>query len=401
MPNTFSAYLMPRILAGALQVLREEVAFAKLMNKDFEGSAGHLGQQVSVSIPYGQDIYPITPAQVPPALVDSKMYSRLITIDQWYGSRFHFSTKDMVEYDFGNSQFVPRQVAESARALARQINQTIAALWTKIPNLCGTVASRIFASNIDKLGDVRTRLNFQLCPDPNRVLLMSLLDENDAMKLDDVKKNPQMAGDHDVYRKAFLGRIFDLDMVRDRDVKTSGAAGTGIVGTATCAATAKGSSTISVTMSSGGSDALHFHDGDIFLISDDSTAADQLLRRQYAQQGVLSIASGATGTVTLDHPLETTLAGTETLSVATGQGAGTVNVAGDLSGFGLVMRIPPSSIEGAPTIGPSAEMTDPVSGIPLKLTYLPGYHASQFELSFLAGVDVVDWRRLTRVYSKT
>lgn len=401
MSNTFASTLMPRILAGALQVLREEVAFAKLMSKDYEGSAGHLGQQVSVAIPYAADTYDVTPAAVPPALTDSKFYSRLITINTWKGTRFSFTPKEAMEYDFGNSQYVPRSIAEAARAQARLINQSITALWTKIPNLVGNVSSRLFASNIDSLADTRTRLNYQLCPPENRVLVMSLEDENDAMKLDDVKRNPQMAGDHDVYRKALLGRIYDIDLVRDRDIATSGAAGTGITGTATCAATAKGSSTISVTMSGGGGDSLHFHDGDIFMISDDSTASSQLMRRQYANQGAVTIASAGTGTITLDHPLETTLAGTETLTVATGQGAGRVNIAGDLSGFGLVMRIPPSSIEGAPTIGPSIDMTDPVSGIPMKLTYLPGYHAAQWELSTLWGVDVVDWRRLTRDYSKT
>ena len=410
MANTFSSSLMPRILAGALAVLREEVAFAKNMSKDYEGAAGHLGQVVSVAVPTGAaSTYAVTPAAVPPALTDATQNSRLITINNWYGTRFSFTPKEFMEFDFTNSKFVPNAIAEAARAQARLINQSIAALYTKIPNMAGTVSSRLFASNIDGLSDVRTRLNYQLCPDANRTFIMSLADENDAMKLDDVKRNPQMAGDHEVYRKAFLGRIYDIDLVRDRDVKTSGAAGAGKVGTATCAAVLKGATTISVTMSAGGSDSLALNAGDIFMIDGDPAttggdsvgAASQAYRQMYTTASVVSIGNGATGTITLDHPLPVALIGTETISIATGQGAGTVNIAGDLSGFGLVMRTPPSSIEGAPTIGLSVDMTDPVSGIPMKLSYLPGYHAAQWELSTLWGVDIVDWRRLTRVYSKS
>jgi hypothetical protein len=395
MSNSFASTLMPRILAGALQVLREEVAFAKGMNKDFEASAGHLGQQISVAIPYPAGTYDITPAAVPPALTDATQLARLISVTNWKGTRFSFTPKEMTEFDFGNSQYVPRSIAEAARAQARLINQSIAALWTKIPNVVGANDARLFASTINNLADVRTRLSYQLCPDEERALIMGLEDENDAMKLDDVKKNPQMAGDHEVYRKAMLGRIYDIDLIRDRDVVGAANSTANIAGTLTCANTALGSLTIVATATGGDA---NLPDGTIIMLSDDSSASSNLVRRSYAVQGTTNIANTASGVITLDHPLEATIV-LPTVSIFPKQG-GRQNIAGQLAGFGLVMRIPPSSIEGAPTIGPSIDMADPVSGIPMKLTYLPGYHSAQWELSTLWGVDVVDWRRLLRVQSK-
>jgi hypothetical protein len=406
MSNSFATTLMPRILAGALEVLREEVAFAKRMNKDYEASAGHIGQQVSVAIPYPAGTYDVTPAAVPPALTDSNFLSRLITINNWKGTRFSFTPKDVVEFDFGNSQYVPKSIAEAARAQARLINQSITALWPKIPNIVGDNDARLFntTGKLGGLADARERLNFQLCPDNDRSLIFGLEDERDATVLDEIVKNPQMAGDHDVFRKAYLGKIYDIELARDRDIVTSSSAGT-ITGAVTVSNATKGATTLTLTtVASTGAVALNY--GDVFMISDDynggNTAA--VLRRSYAVADVagVTIGAGTAGTVTLDHPLEVTLTGgANTITVYPKQGGCRQCIGGNLSGFGLVMRTPPSSIEGAPTIGPSIDMTDPVSGIPMKLTYLPGYHAAQWELSTMWGVDVVDWRQLLRVQSKT
>lgn len=388
MSNTFSSSLMPRILAGALKVLREEMAIASRVTKDYNGAAGQLGQTVSVAVPYAMSSYSITPAATAPSLVDAQFAAKTITIDQWKGSRFHLSETDVVNYNVGNSQIVPNQIAEAARRLIRDVNQSIFAKYTKIAGWAGDVTTQLFTSSINNLAAVDYRLNYQLCPAENRVMLVTLAGRQAALQLDDVKKNPQLAGDQDAFRRASLGMIYGMDILHDRDVPTH-TMGTGFSAAYVNTAAAIYSESVAVRAATSGF--LAVKAGDVVKFGTTEV--------YYSVQSDVSLSAGESGTLTLDRPLESALTINTAVDDPTGHGSGVNFVAGDLQGFGLVMRTPGESIEGAPTLGPSLTMVDPQSGIPLKLTYLPGYHAAQWELSVLYGVDIVDQRRLCRVGS--
>jgi hypothetical protein len=391
MSNSFNSNLMPRILAGALRVLREEAVFAKMCTKDVSGAAGSLGQTVSIAVPSAQASYAITPAATAPSLVDATFVAKTVTIDQFRGSRFHLSTTDSVNYNLANSEIVPNQVAEAARKLARDVNQAIWGKYTKIYGWAGTATTNLFGSSINNLAAADQRLNQQLCPPDNRVLITTLAGRAAALQLDDVKKNPQLAGDPSAYRRASLGMIYGMEVFHDRDI-SSHTAGTGFSAAYINTAASIGGATIAVRAATGGF--LQLQAGDIFTVSSDTTV-------YYTSTSAISLAAGESGTITLDRPLDAALAINETLSTPTGFASGYNYIAGDLSGYGLVMRVPAAdgSIDGAPTLGPSMSMVDDVTGIPLKLTYIPGYHAAQWELSVLYGVDIIDGRRLIRVGS--
>jgi hypothetical protein len=393
MANTFNASLMPRILAGALKVLREETVLARKCTKDISSAAGELGQTVSIAVPSAQASYAITPAATAPALVDASFVARTVTVDQFRGSRFHLSATDMANYNLGNSEIVPNQIAEAARKLARDLNQAIVAKYTSIAGWAGDVTTNLFASSVNGLAAVDARLNYQLCPPESRVLITTLAGRSLALQLDDVKKNPQLAGDQEAYRRASLGMIYGMDVYHDRDIPTH-AAGSGTIFSAAYINTAAaiGASTIVVRAATGGS--ITMKAGDIFTTSGDTTI-------YYTTTADLTVAAGATDTLTLDRPLEAAITINETLAVPTGFASGVNYLAGDLAGIGLVMRVPAAggSIEGAPTLGPSMAMVDEFTGMPVKLTYLPGYHAAQWELSILYGAGVIDGRRLVRVGS--
>lgn len=390
MSNTFATELMPRILAGALQVLREEMVVATKVTKDFNGAAGQLGQTVSVAVPQAMDSYSITPAATPPALVDARFLAKTVTIDTWKGSRFNLSSTDMLNYNLQNSQIVPNQIAEAARRLSRDVNQAIFSKYTKIYGWAGNVSASLFASNVNTLSDVDYRLNLQLCPAANRLLVCSLGDRQAALKLDDVKKNPQLAGDTEAYRRASLGQIYAFDVLHDRDIVSHTTGTISAANVTVNANTAKYATSVVVATGVGAAVALKAGD----IVQFGSTAGQYNL---YAVQADVSCGANTTCTVTLDRPLDEALLATTVVGLPAGFGTGNQDIAGDMAGYALVMRTPGESIEGAPTLGPSITMTDPMTGIPLKLTYLPGYHAAQWELSCLFGVDVIDGRRLVRV----
>lgn len=380
---------MPRILAGALTVLREEMVIATKVTKDFNGAAGQLGQTVSIAVPQAMASYSITPAATAPALVDAQFLAKTVTVDTWKGSRFNLSQLDMTNYNLQNSQIVPNQIAEAARRLARDVNQSIFGTYTKIYGYSGNAAVALFGANVNNLADVDYRLNLQLCPSENRILAVGLADRQDALKSDDVKKNPQLAGDTEAYRRASLGRIYAFDVMHDRDCPTHTTGTLSAANVTVSANAAKYATSFVMACGVGASAALK--EGDIIQIG---TAATQY--NLYAVQADVSISANTTDTITLDRPLDEAITATTAVKLVSGFGSGVQCIAGDPAGFALVMRVPGDSIEGAPTLGPSLTMVDPQTGIPMKLTYLPGYHSAQWELSILYGTDMIDGRRLVR-----
>ncbi|MEN6534293.1 MAG: P22 phage major capsid protein family protein, partial [Bryobacteraceae bacterium] len=323
MSNTFATELMPRILAGALQVLREEMVIASKVTKDYNGAAAQLGQTVSIAVPQAMDSYSITPAATPPALVDAKFLAKTITIDTWKGSRFHLTSADVLNYNAANSMFVPNQIAEAARRLARDVNQAIYAKYTKIYGYTGNALASLFASNINATAEVDYLLNFQLCPPSPRIMAVTLLGRQAALQLDDVKKNPQLAGDTEAFRRASLGMIYGMDVLHDRDVPTHDGSASNITGTPNIAANvAKYGTTVTVTANA--TQSANLVAGDVVRFTGGSGA-----NVYYSVQDTLTLAANGTETIELDRPVETALTIADKMYLVSAANSAPQYIAGD------------------------------------------------------------------------
>lgn len=379
MANTFSTELMPRILAGALEVLREEMALASKVTKDFNGAAAQLGQTVSVMKPVAQSAASVTPAATPPSLSDSTPGVQQITIDQWKATRFHMSTKEATEIQAG--VFVPNQIREAARALARNVNQYLFGKYKSFYGYAGTAGTNPFATNVNPAADVAEQLDYHLCPPEDRLLFINLAAQTAARKLTDLRY-ALYAGDTEALRRGAVGRVFGMDVIADRDVPSHTA---GVPGGTPLVNGALAAGATSVAMDGGGA-AGTYKEGDVILLAGDSYP--------YVVTADVTLDGSGVGTLTVQPPIRTAIADNAAITL---KASHTVNLACDPKAFGLVMRVPDSSIVGAPTYGEHMSMTDPKSGIPLKLSYLPGYHAAQWELSILYGAAVIDARRGARL----
>lgn len=388
MANTFDSSLQPRILAGALDVLREEAALAAEVSKDFNGAAASVGETVTINKPTAQTAGDVTPAATPPAFVDKTYDVTSITIDKWKRSAFYLTDREAQQILAGN--IVPNQVKEAARALAYQLNSDLWANYKQAYGYAGTAGTDPFATNTNPVVDARKVLNYQMCPDGNRVLLIGLTEEASALKLDDFKKM-FYAGDAKAFRNGDIGNLYGCRVRRDRQrpVHTAGTITTGLITKASTVVAAGLKTAVATTAASTGACALLV--GDVIAIAGHTTT--------YTLTATATQASAATDvTLTFEPGLEVALAGSEAITVKASHG---VNLAFDPAGFGLVMRTLKDSIEGAPTLGQHMVMTDPVTGMPLKLSYYPGYHANQWELSILYGSKIIDLRRVVRLAGAT
>lgn len=388
MANSFDSTLMPRLLGSALEVLTEEFWLASKINKNFDNTAGKIGDTLVVAKPVANTTYSITPAATPPAL-QSRSYDQVsLTVDTFKGSRFDFTDREMTQYMLNNQ--VPNNLAEAARALAKDLNSDLFATYKSVYGYAGTAGTNPFNTNVNPVVDVREQLNRQFCPDNGRFLAVDYAAETAALKLDDFKKY-LYAGNTDAFRDGYIGKSYGFDVNRDKQVPihTAGTITTGLIAKAATVQAAGLTTIVGHTAASTGACALVV--GDIINIAHADTTVD----RNYVVTAAATQAAADTDVnISIQPPLRAALAGSEVITV---KASHTVNLAFHPEAFGCVMKIPGSSIEGAPTIGPSMTMVHPKSGIPMKLTYLPGYHAAQWELSILYGVKCIDPRKAARL----
>jgi hypothetical protein len=364
---------MPRILGQALDVLTEEFWLASQTNKNFDGAAGQIGDNVVIAKPVANSTYSITPAATPPAFTDQTKDQVTLTIDTWKGSRFHFTSREAGQYRLSDQ--VPNAIKEAARALAYQFNSDLWATYKGVYGYAGTAGTNPFATNVNPVADVRKVLNQQFCPEGERKLVLDYAAETAALQTDDLKKMLN-AGDANALRRGVLGNLFGFEVSRDFQVPTHTA----------------GTSSGHLINNGGG------YAAGIKTVTVDTGTGTMLV-------GDILTFAGVTGTYVVTSALaansvsfEPGLAGAVADNAAvTVKATHVVNLAFDPQAFGVVMKTPGDSIEGAPTIGPSMTMVHPKSGIPMKLSYLPGYHGGQWELSILYGVKLVDPRRAARL----
>ncbi len=378
MANAFT-YLMTKILAGALDVLTEELTMCNLITKDFAGSAAKKGEQVSVSVPVAQAAAAISPNPNMPSVTDNAPTEKLITIDQWYGSRFHVTEKEAAQINAAS--FIPGQIGEAARAIARTVNANILAKYTGIYGYAGTAGTVPFATTLAGAVAARRVLNRQFCPDGNRHLVLGYDAEDNALNLPAVQEALKRGSDMTL-NKGVLGELIGLMFHRDGQIPTH----TSTVFTAGAVtingAHAAGVKTVSIAKATNTSPLVA---GDIISFAG--------IAGTYTVVTGVTLAVGNTD-VTIEPGLEAAASGSE---VVTLRATHVVNLAFDPGAFGLVMRTLSAEIEGAPTAGQHLDMVHQQSGIPLRLSYYPGYHLNQWELSTLWGASVLDARRAARL----
>lgn len=371
MPNSVpNPQLMPNILGAALDVLRQEAALATLVNKNFAGSAGSIGQVVNIAKAATLPVSNVTPAAVPPNLQDVAFGYTQITINQWKKAIFYMNEQDATFYQTG--VLIPLQIREAVRALAYQLNADIISTHTSIYGQAGTAGTNPFSVAVNPVADAKKILDDQLCPFNNRYMALGHVEVAAALKLVDLKYMLN-AGDSGALRKGAVGSLYGFNTFSDIQIPTF-TAGTDNQAYVTNGVQAAGISAITVVTGAG-----TMIVGDLLVITTGGVAY------QYVVTSAL-----AAGSVGINPPLLVASGASDTVKVT---GASTTyrrNLAFDPSAFGLVMRVPPTSIEGAPTLGQSMSMTDAATGMSLKLSHFPGYHANQWELSMMYGIALID-----------
>lgn len=365
--------IMPKILARSLMVLRGKLVMPRLVNGDYAPDAAKKGDVINVPIPTGQSVTDVTPSNAKPALVDKTPDGVSVPLDQWKMTSFHLSDKDMVQID-SNEHFLPMQTQSAIDAIAENVNGYLLDLYAEVPNFVGTANTTPFATTGAAAIDARKKLHAQKAPRDQRRMVLDLDAEANALALaifGDVEK----VGERNVKIEGEIGRKYGFDFFSDQQVSehTTGAAtGTTIAIDNAPGPYAVGTETLHVDGLTAG-----FVRGDLFTIAGNTT--------QYTVISATTLA-GADQDITISPPLAAAAADGAVITVIASH---TANLAFHRDAFAFAMRPLAQTSQSLALGSQILSLTDPVTGITLRLEVTRVHKAVVWEFDVLYGGRLV------------
>jgi hypothetical protein len=368
--------LIPKLLARGLLALREQAVMPRLVNLDYSSEGAMRGATIDIPVSNTFTATAVAPSMTHSSAQDSSPGLVQISLDQWYEVPFFITDKQRMEIVESDS-YLPMNVSEAVRALANKMDDNIHSQYVDVYGFVGTSGDTPF-STVEDVVNARAVLNKQLAPLANRRMVIDPDAEANMLSLSAMSDLSQ-TGDPDVKIEGMLGRKFGFDFFQSTNVKTHTA---GTVGSITVASTtAAGATSLDIICSAAGT----FVAGDIFSIAGNSqtyvvTTGDTYTSVKKAvvfQPPLVAIAS-ATADVTK-------------------RASHVVNLAFHREAFAFVNR-PLSGVGNGNELGSIiSQMTDPVSGLTMRMEVTRHNKQERFALDVLYGSKTVRRQYATRI----
>jgi hypothetical protein len=382
-----STDLKENVVARAAVHLEESFKLVEGVKLNATPDPGNKGDSYTVSDHTYSAAGNVTPsAGNGPSTSEDSFTGKVVTLDTWKNSPITIDADTLATHNLSGA--LDNAIKDSIRGCMYAVGASLAGQYTKIPYTSGTAGQSIFnsgsAASLDPMADVGKVLDTNLVDQMNRSFIVSPTEAANYRKIAAVQNANQMGNDA-VRRGGLLGMDmgFSLNMDQQTPSHTVGTITTGLV---TKSATAQSGVTALVCTTAASTGACALKEGDIVTV--DSVT--------YALQADATQASAATDvTLTLDRPLEVDVTGGEAVTIATGAGTGTQNIAGDLRGFELFNRIPQAAASGMTALQDPMVVTHS-SGVSLLMGYYKQNMRTVWEASILFGTQVVQPKLLVR-----
>jgi hypothetical protein len=403
MSNTWGSGLMPNIIANSREYLRRQTSFLPLFTHDFSDASGKVGQTVNIPVPKDIAANTLVADRLPPAAADLTFTTATLTLDQGRASApFAIEQVHLQNYAVsGPNSVLQQQINSAIDTVVGLIAQDVWSKYYMIPTFVGTAGNYFFnptAANsthtINGLADAKQALFQQRVPPASPVYgVFGYKDFADLRKVTEVRQAYSI-GTPEVIQNSQFPSIMGIGMKEDyfAPTHTAGTITYGVVN----ANVAAGNSEIVLAGNAAAGCALKR--GDIISFYGASGTQSYSL--------IANATIGATtGTLYLDRPLDEAAVAGNTIAVATNFGTSRFGLIGDMTGVGLVTRIPENPMEvpemPVPLMGSHYPITDPVSGVTVLLSFYGQYMQRSMIVSCIWGSQIVDPRRLVRCLSYT
>lgn len=374
MPTDLSA-ITPKLLAQGAITLRQHSVMPRLVNADFGMEAARKGAVIDVPVPTSMTSAAVEPASAAPS--DSGIATSAVSIpmNQWREAPFYLTDKDMFQVMDGA---IPMQAAEAIKALANYVDGYLLSLYTGVSQSVGTAGTTPFADDLAAMTSARKVLSAQSAPKTDRRFVMDPEAEANALMLR-AFQDASFAGSAETIMEGEVTRKLGFDWFMDQNVPqhTAGTVGgTEETPTALAAATEEPIGETSLAVTCGATNGLSLKAGDLIQIENDTAT--------YAVAQDVVIAAAASGVVTLKKGLEKATTGEEELTVLADH---TVNLAFHRDAIAFANR---PLVDAADGLGSMIQsVTDPVSGLSLRLEVSREYKRTRWSYDILFGAALV------------
>lgn len=375
MPNTLTD-LIPKALTACQEVFAEKASLVGLVDTRYSAVPAALNEVITIPIVpvvAGSDR---VSAMVPTIAADRVATSTNITITKDRKFPFHMTGEDYLRIR-QNPDFVPASLKQAIRACRNEIHSDLAdlniaaagyysAASSSSGAAVGVAGTAPFASDTKLVTALERMLNDSLAPMEGRTLFLGTPEKQALGDLGQLFKANE-SGSADLLRRGIVGQLSGFDVVWDQVVKSGAAiAGAGYV---TNGVQAVGATSIVVQTGTGA-----IPRGTVI-----SFAADTVNRYVVAADY-----AGGAGTLTITSGLVNQIAGSNAITLS----AGRRNMAFHRDALSAIVRpsaLPPDGDMAADT----AVITDPVSGVSMRLSNYKGYGLNQWEVQACWGVKAV------------
>jgi hypothetical protein len=369
---------IPKILSRGLVVLRQNVAAAQLVSRDFDDEAAQKGDTITVRKADTVSTRSVSPSNTPPTTSGVDQVSSDIALNNWEEAPFKLTDKEIEEAEDG---IVPDTIDEAVKALAEQINSDVLDNYKHVYNTVGTAGATPFGSDYSEASAARKTLNNESVPTADRRVLIDPDAEENAINLSEFA-DASFTDDDSVIMEGEIGRKLGFDWAMDQQVKTHTA------GSITNDPTVSGAHTAgatAVTLSTDADDEVHFNKGDLITFAGNSQV--------YAVREDLDLGNSASGDVKIEPDLQNDLSDGDAVSLNE-----TTDHAANLAFHRNFAALAIRPIQDGPTPGSIIRtMTDPVTGIPLRLEVQRQWKQTVWSFDVLYGTGPLQPRLAVRL----
>jgi len=374
--------LIPKIVSRGLLSLREKAIMPRLVNASFSADAAKKGDRIDIPVPQKMSVQDVVPSHTLPAPPDSQISTVSVPLDNWKKTSFCLTDQEMNQID-ASQNFMPMQMQEAISALADAVNLSVMDAAISSHHFIGTPNITPFAAEPSSSPEVhhgvraaikaRKLLNEHHAPKSGRFGVLDYDAEANALGL------PQFAdanrsGSTDISMEGEIGRKFGIDWFAVDNVPKSASS---TVNIPVRRAASANSSILTINVEN-----TPVRIGTIF---SPSNASGDFYAVTEIQNN-----SGLDDKITVAPPLKRSVTGSHSLSLPANMAS---NLVMHKDAIALVMR--PLLTAGLyhDAAGQMMSVTDPETGISLRLEVSRQYKQTVWELDILWGVKLVrpDW----------
>jgi hypothetical protein len=367
--NTLTA-LVPTVFAAMLRVLRQTGFVLNGVNRSISAQTAGLNQTISIPVSATQAAYTVTPASKVPDLVATTPTTTPLVLDQFRGSRFHVTGEEMARIQQNGPGF---RVGQIDQAIATLVHEMAGHVATKLAvgagYAYGTAGTTPFGSDASAIPQLWKLLSDKLAPEVGRYLTLDTAAYAKLFTLTQFQKaNEATPGTE--FNRMVAGMLGGFTVGYDQSIATHTKGAAVNYKVAQTGGVAAGATTFVVggTGSTG-----NFVAGDVIQIG---TGGPLAVVKAWDSVGKV---------ITLNAGLLSAVANAKAVTV---QNNSVRNIACHMDALYLAARAPEQPV-GGDVASDSVVISDPVTGLALRLAEYKGYHATQFELSTLYGSAVV------------